>query len=122
MIDTADLDGKCFVLNGPMKIADPARTAVRGDLAHVALAGRYFVPHYAVPMARVVHSGGAQLLGASRADSPVLAELAGGSAFAVLDIAGGLAWGQCGDAEGTGVSGIGGFVGYVPLDQLEPAA
>jgi hypothetical protein len=117
LIDTADLDGKCFVLTGPMKIADPARTPVRGDLAHAGLAGRYFVPHYAVPVARIVRAGGAELLSASRADGQVLDQLAAGSAFDVLDIAGGWAWGQCG-GDGQG----GGLVGYVALEHLEPAA
>lgn len=102
-----------------MKIADPARTPVRGDLAHVALAGRYFVPHYAVPVPQVVRAGGTQLLGASRADGQVLDQLAAGSLFDVLDIAGGWAWGQCGRG---GLGANGGLVGYVALEHLEPAA
>ncbi len=113
MTKTADLDGKSFVLSGPMKIADPAHTPVRGDLADIALAGRYFVPHYAVPIPHRITAGGAQLLASSRSDGDVVATLPGGSSFAVLDVAGSTAWGQAG--------GHGGFVGYVLLDQLELA-
>ena len=58
-----------------MKIDDPAHTPVRGDLAHVRLAGRYFVPHYAVPALHSVIAGGAQLLSSSRSDAEVLAAL-----------------------------------------------
>jgi len=111
LTEQATLDGKSFSLSGPMKIDDPAHTPVRGDLAHVRLAGRYFVPHYAVPALHSVVSGGAQLLSSSRSDAEVLASLAGGSVFEVLDVAGGTAWGQC--------DGEGGLVGYVSLDMLE---
>ncbi len=116
MTDTAHLDGASFTLTGAMRIADPARTAVRGDLAHIALAGRYFVPHYAVPLARVVGAAGADLLSASRADADVIARLDPAETFDVLDVAGGYAWGQCCDSEG----GEGGLVGYVALGQLAP--
>ncbi|PLK26417.1 hypothetical protein C0V78_05625 [Novosphingobium sp. TH158] len=101
-------------MTGPMKIADPAHTPVRGDLAHIRLAGRYFVPHYAVPALHRVGPGGAQLLSSGRSDAETLAELAEGSLFEVLDIAGGTAWGQAGGEDGP--------VGYVPLEQLRPEA
>ena len=113
LTESVTLDGKSYALAGPMKIADPARTPVRGDLAHIALAGRYFVPRYAVPLPRRVGAGGAQLRAASRSDAEVLAELGAGSRFDILDIAGGIAWGQCGED---------GLVGYVALEMLEPAA
>ena len=108
--DTPDLDGKAFTLPGPMKITDPAHTPVRGDLAHIALAGRYFVPHYAVPLHKRIAAGGGALRAGARADAETISELAAGSAFDVLDIAGSTAWGQCGE---------GGLVGYVALDRLE---
>ena len=100
-----------------MKIADPARTPVRGDLAHIALAGRYFVPHYAVPATNRVIAGGAALLASSRSDAEVLSALAAGSRFDVLDVAGDTAWGQCVASSG----GDNGLVGYVAMDRLEPA-
>lgn len=113
MADIGTLDGRSFALSGPMKITDPAHTAVRGDLAHIALAGRYFVPHYAVPQSRRIAAGGAQLRAGVRDDAETLATLAPGAAFAVLDVAGQTAWGQVED---------GGLVGYVALSQLEEAA
>lgn len=118
MFDTTDLDGKSFVLPGPMKITDPARTPVRGDLADIALAGRYFVPHYAVPLLRRIVGAGAMLRSNARTDGEALAKLDAGSVFRVLDVAGQTAWGQCGD-QGDGEAGL---VGYVALEALEDAA
>lgn len=118
MSDCANLDGRTFALSGPMKIADPAHTAVRGDLAHIALAGRYFVPHYAVPLPRQIAAAGAQLRAGVRDDAEMLMQLDAGSRFDVLDIAGKTAWGQ---VSGDG-SGIGGLVGYVALTELEQPA
>lgn len=118
MSDTGNFDGRTYTLPGPMKITDPARTPVRGDLAHIALAGRYFVPHYAVPLPRRIAMGGALLRAGVRDDADTLAELAAGGAFEVLDIAGTTAWGQVIDETG----GNGGLVGYVALTELEDAA
>ena len=84
---------------------------MRGDLAHVRLAGRVFVPHYAVPMERKIVSGGADLRVAGAVDAELREALPGGTTFNVLDMSGGWAWGQVGEQ---------GFVGYVPLDALEP--
>lgn len=118
MSDIFNLDGKTFAMIGPMKITDPAHTAVRGDLAHIALAGRYFVPHYAVPQPRRIVAGGTALRAGTRPDAETLAELAAGSTFDVLDIAGQTAWGQVSVASG----GEGGLVGYVALAALEETA
>ncbi len=98
-------------MSGPMRIADPRHTPVRGDLADIRLAGRYFVPHYAVPQPRLVGTAGAALLAASRQDAEVIETLVAQSAFAVLDIAGDWAWGQAGGESGP--------VGYVALGELE---
>lgn len=100
-----------LTLSGPSEKLDAAHWPVRGDLAHVRLAGKVFVPHYAVPMERRVAKGGATLRTADRDDADVMDELLGGSLFNVLDMSGGWAWGQVGDD---------GFVGYVPLGTLEP--
>ena len=99
-------------MRGPMRITDPRHTPVRGDLADIRMAGRYFVPHYAVPQPRLVAAGGAVLLSSSRTDAEEVETLTAGADFAVLDIAGGWAWGQA--------SGEDGPVGYVALDLLEP--
>jgi Bacterial dipeptidyl-peptidase Sh3 domain len=99
-----------LALSGPAEKLDAAHWPVRGDLAHIRLAGRCFVPHYAVPMEHVVKAPGATLRAASKADAEVREVLAAGTLFNVLDIAGGWAWGQVGED---------GFVGYLPMDALE---
>lgn len=104
--------GTSFTLAGPSAKLDPAHLPVRGDLAHIALAGKVFVPHYVVPMPHLVNGAGAQVLKAARADSEALADLPTGSRFDVLDLAGGWAWGQVGER---------GVVGYVRADALHPA-
>ncbi|WP_240704889.1 SH3 domain-containing protein [Croceicoccus sediminis] len=97
-----------FALAGPSRHARDAVLPVRGDLAHIRLAGEVFVPHYAVPMPHRL-AATCVLLSAARDDAEVLGELSEGSAFDVLDMAGGWAWGV---ADGDGA------VGYVALDQL----
>ncbi len=100
-----------LTLSGPSEKLDAAHWPVRGDLAHIRLAGRCFVPHYAVPMPHDVVAAGATLHVAGRADGDVMDALAGGTLFNVLDMAGGWAWGQVGED---------GLVGYVLLGALEP--
>ena len=97
-------------LSGPAEMLDAAHWPVRGDLAHIRLAGRCFVPHYAVPMEHLVVKAGANLLALNDAAAEVRAALAGGTVFNVLDMTGGWAWGQVGED---------GFVGYLPLAALE---
>ena len=41
-----------YMLTGPSPRRDPRTTAIRGDLADIALAGKLFAPHYVVPMER----------------------------------------------------------------------
>ena len=100
---------RVFSLNGPSVVADPRSTPVRGDLAHIKLAGRCFVPHYAVPM---LYRGatGATLVSHPSADAEVIAELPEGAVFEVLDIAGHWSWGQIEND---------GFVGYIANENLE---
>jgi hypothetical protein len=105
--------GASFALAGPSAKLDAAHMPVRGDLAHIRLAGKVFVPHYVVPMAHAVNGNGARLLAAGRADGELVAELATGTPFNVLDMSGGWAWGQVGED---------GAVGYVPLAALHPLA
>jgi len=100
-----------LTLSGPSVKLDAPHWPVRGDLAHVRLAGRVFVPHYAVPMERAVVPCGAKLFALGNKDSEVREVLGGGTVFNVLDISGGFAWGQVGDD---------GFVGYLPLAALVP--
>ena len=98
-----------LALSGPSEKLDAAHLPVRGDLAHIRLAGRCFVPHYAVPMERRIAAGGTALRVAGNAAAAVREELNSGALFNVLDMSGGWAWGQVGED---------GFVGYVPLEAL----
>ena len=98
-----------LMLSAPSAKLDAAHWPVRGDLAHIRLAGICFVPHYAVPMAHDVIAAGSSLRSAGRADGAVMDQLAGGTVFNVLDMAGGWAWGQVGED---------GLVGYASLDAL----
>lgn len=101
--------GGCFELSGPVARPEATRVPIRGDLAHIGLAGRYFVPHYAVPQPRYIGPSGAALLAAPDEAAEVLAQLAAGAVFDVLDIAGSWAW---------GCISLDGPVGYVALDRL----
>lgn len=97
-----------LAMTGPSAKAEPGHLPVRGDLAHIKLAGICFVPHYAVPMPHAL-SVPSSLLAAARADAAQICELPEGAIFNVLDIAGGWAWGQEGED---------GFVGYLPMAVL----
>jgi hypothetical protein len=100
-----------FALAGPVVRPDPRSVPLRGDLAHVGLAGKYFVPHYAVPQPRAVMPGGASVLAEPQDGAEELCALAEGDSFEVLDVTRGYAW---------GCLSLAGPVGYVHLDRLEP--
>jgi len=102
-----------FPLVGPQDRPAPGSLPLRGDLAHIAFAGRYFVPHYAVPQPRVVMPGGAPLFSATGHGAQELCTLMEGDSFEVLEVSDGWAWG-CLSLEGP--------VGYVRTDRLEPLA
>lgn len=105
------LDGM-LAMTGPSVTTEPGCLPVRGDLAHIKLAGRYFVPHYAVPMPHAIKAG-AVLRAAGRDDGEAIMDLPAGETFNVLDIAGAWTWGQLGED---------GPVGYVALADLEAVA
>ncbi|MHA6316734.1 hypothetical protein ACXYN8_03620 [Altererythrobacter sp. CAU 1778] len=109
---TAQIPQGPFVLSGPVARAEACQLPIRGDLAHIGLAGRYFVPHYIVPERYVVGSGGAELRTRSKGHGDMIAMLEADQAFEVLDIAEGWAWGCC---------SIKGPSGYVPLSAIERA-
>ncbi|WP_234028744.1 SH3 domain-containing protein [Pseudoblastomonas halimionae] len=101
-------------MKGPVKWPDHTRAPIRGDLAHIALAGRYLVPHYAVPQPRPVVKATTLCVGADKPEDN-RGQLAEGTIFDCLDIAGEWAWGiQHSDAE----DGLGGLVGWVRLEDL----
>lgn len=96
-------------MTGPSVSAEPGCLPVRGDLAHIRLAGHYFVPHYAVPMPHAV-SNPIALRPAPDLSSDEICDVPVGTTFNVLDIVGGWAWGQIGED---------GSVGYLPMSHLE---
>lgn len=100
-----------YVLSGPIERPDLRNVPTRGDVAHIGLAGRYFVPYYAVPQPRSIMPGGASLLATAEHEGEVVLTLDAGDTFEVLDISGGFAW---------GCMSLHGPVGYIPLDRLEP--
>lgn len=96
-------------LAGPVARPQPGTLPLRGDLAHIALAGTHLAAHYVIPEIREIGAAGADMHLASRDDSEVSMALAAGTRFEVLDIAGDWAWG-CLGPEGPS--------GYVKVDCL----
>lgn len=89
-------------LSGPVTPPEQGGLPVRGDLAHIALAGTHFVAHYAIPDIMHVGSADASLLGAPSDDAEIVVELKSGSMFEALDMTSEWAWGCCGPDGPTG--------------------
>lgn len=98
-----------FVLSGPVADYDPRVTPIRGDLADIALAGKFFAPHYVAPQLHRVGDAATMLRKAGSADAEAVSQLLPGEGFALLDSAGDWGWGY-------GVHD--GYCGYVRLDAL----
>jgi len=99
-----------FALRGPVDGVKPGELPARGDLAHIGLAGRIFVPHYAIPQPRAVMPGGALLLATPDGTAAEICTLVEGDSFEVLDVTGEWAW---------GCLSLRGPSGYIHLDRLE---
>lgn len=99
---------RTFALSGPSVQLDPLTNAVRADIADVRLADRVFAPHYAAPLRRTV-ARDTGLRDVRAGDGAVIVPLASGTAFDLLDLTGGVAWGIAVDA---------GLVGYVDADDV----
>jgi NlpC/P60 family/Bacterial dipeptidyl-peptidase Sh3 domain len=84
-----------FSLTGPTLPLDPRIHAYRHDLADIALAGRVIAPHYASSVTRSCGAHAAFVRVASKGESKAVSELLPGEEFAVLEYAGGWAWGYC---------------------------
>lgn len=108
---TYDLPSGVLGLNGPVEKPAPGTLPLRGDLAHIALAGTYLAAHYVVPQIHEIGSEGADLLLAADAGSEIVAQLPAGTAFEALDYAGAWCWG-CLTPEGPS--------GYLPIAALAP--
>lgn len=98
-----------FALTGPVSDYDPRVTPIRGDLADVALAGRFFAPHYVAPQIHRVTTVAAMLRKAPAHDAEAVSQLLAGEAFALLDSTGEWGWGY---------SVHDGYCGYFPLSGL----
>lgn len=100
-----------FALAGPVAYYDARITAIRGDLADIALAGQFFAPHYVEPQLHRA-TAPAMLRKAGAHDAEALSQLLPGEGFALLDTSGDWAWGY---------SVHDGYCGYVLTSQLERA-
>ena len=83
-------------LEGPVEKPAPGTLALRGDLAHIALAGKHLAAHYVIPHERVIGADGADVMENTRDDSPVVTRFEAGTQIEVLDIAGDWIWGCLG--------------------------
>ena len=100
-------------LKGPVEKPAPGSLPLRGDLAHIALAGTHLAAHYVIPQVRVVGAAGAGLRLAPRGDSEAFAQLPPASRFELLDMAGEWVWGCPGPA---------GPAGWCRASELAPEA
>ena len=83
-------------LLGPVEKPLPGTLPLRGDLAHVALAGTHLAAHYVIPHNRTIGAQGAHVFENTRDDSPVVTRFDPGTAIEVLDVAGDWIWGCLG--------------------------
>jgi hypothetical protein len=85
-----------LALSGPVARPEPGTLPIRGDVAHIALATRYLVPHYVVPQMVEVVRGPVPILLGMDAGSGQVAMLSPGDSFEALDITRNWIWGACG--------------------------
>ncbi|NQX93596.1 MAG: hypothetical protein HRT64_01470 [Erythrobacter sp.] len=83
-------------LKGPVAKPAPGTLPLRGDLAHIALAGTHLAAHYVIPEIRTVGPDGADVMENTRDDSPVITRFEAGTKVEVLDVAGEWVWGCLG--------------------------
>jgi NlpC/P60 family/Bacterial dipeptidyl-peptidase Sh3 domain len=93
--DSSSSTADRFRLTGPSLPLDPRIHAWRKDIADIALAGRVIAPHYARPLVRSCGSRAAFVWPGPVAEGDPASELLPGEEFAVLEYAGGWAWGYC---------------------------
>ena len=79
-------------LAGPVTRPEPGTLPLRGDLAHIALAGTHPAAHYVIPHQRQIGDVAADMHLASRDDSDVLRTLQPGTDVEVLDVASEWLW------------------------------
>lgn len=84
-----------FHLTGPSVRLDARINAYRDDLADIGLAGCVLAPHYARALIRGGGAHAAYVRSKPDVDAAIASELLPGEDFAVLEYAGGWAWGYC---------------------------
>lgn len=93
--DSSSRTDERFHLSGPSLTLDPRIHAYRKDIADIGLAGQIFAPHYARPLVRACGVRPAPVRSTAAPEGPQVSELLPGEEFAVLEYAGGSAWGYC---------------------------
>lgn len=86
-------------LKGAVERIAPGTVPLRGDLAHIALAGHFLAAHYVVPMCRSIGTEAVTLKLQPRDDAEDGASFAAGASVELLDQAGDWAW-VCSGPEG----------------------
>nr|WP_298926036.1 hypothetical protein [uncultured Erythrobacter sp.] len=84
--------GGVLGLKGPVEKPAPGTLPLRGDLAHIALAGTHLAAHYVIPHAGMIGDAPVELHLVPRDDSDVTDTLSAGTSIEVLDVAGDWVW------------------------------
>lgn len=79
-------------LKGPIAHPAPGQLPVRGDLAHIALAGTHLAAHYVIPQLGTVCAAGTAMLLMPSDDSETVTQLDANTAVEILDTAGDWVW------------------------------
>ena len=79
-------------LVGPVEKPAPGTLPLRGDLAHIALAGKHLAAHYVIPQPRVIGAAGATLRLNPLDGAEDHHHMTAGTKVELLDIAGEWAW------------------------------
>lgn len=96
-------------LKGPVAKPAPGTLPLRGDLAHIALAGTHLAAHYVIPQPRVVGPAGVDVMENTRDDSPVITRFEAGTMIEALDVAGEWIWGCLGPEGPSGYMKVANF-------------
>lgn len=79
-------------LRGPVEKPEPGTLPVRGDLAHIALAGKHLAAHYVIPTAVIVGNAVAEILLMPSDDAETVVTVNAGSRLEILDTEGDWVW------------------------------
>lgn len=79
-------------LKGPVEKPAPGTLPLRGDLAHIALAGTHLAAHYVIPHIWTVGADGVDVMETTRDDSPLVTRFEAGTKVEVIDVSGDWIW------------------------------